>query len=415
MDKPDNCSKCGFCLDACPVYRELLIEPVSPRGKIQLSKQILEGQLDFSKNMKEILSKCLLCGSCSAACPGGVQGAQLFSGMRWMGMEKLGLDWHKKILYQVLAKKWMMSASAGFAAWADHHFGQFIRKTPSLPGLIKGVPPFNQRPFAKTVKEITPAAGKHRARIFYFHGCATNFLSEEIGHAVIRVLTRMGVEVVTPKDQVCCGIPIVVSGARQLALENIRNTVNTFSHKNTDTVIVDCATCGSALRKEYLPILKELQKQGQTVSDDLIHAAQNLSENTRDIMEYISDHLDWLPEPEKGKDRISFTYHDPCHLKKGQGVGLKVRKVFDRMPGTEFIEMEQPDACCGGGGIFQVDHPELSQAITKRKVKHIYQTGAKVLATGCPGCRMTIEANLDNAHPVRVFHPIQLLDRAFEK
>lgn len=412
ITKPDNCSKCGFCLNACPVYREFLSESASPRGKIQLSRNILEGKLDLSAYMKEILSRCLMCGSCSATCPSGVQGAHLFSGMRWMAVRKLGIDWRKKLIYRVLAEKWMLSTSTHFAAWAKTHFGKLINRSVSQRLPVEGIPAFNKQPFTKTIKPITPAIGPRHARVLYFHGCATNYLSDEIGHAVLHVLSHMGVEVCTPKNQGCCGIPAISSGARELALENVRAVVETFDCQDVDAVIVDCATCGSALRNEYVPLLKEMRAEGQDVDNTMICAAKRMSAKVRDVMAYVADHNDWLPEMTGAESISKFTYHDPCHLAKGQGVGPQLRTLFRSLPNTDFVEMHEADACCGGGGVFQIDHPEISASITAKKVENIRHTGAAILATGCPGCRITIGAHLAGKSHIRVLHPIILVDKA---
>ena len=415
LEKPDSCSKCGLCLNACPVYRIFLTESASPRGKVQLSRRILEGTLDLSDHMKEILSRCLLCGSCSAACPSGVQGAHLFSGMRWMATRKLGLDWRKKTLYRILARKWMLSASARFAAWATRYFGPLIERGAPERLPLAGVPAFNDRPFSETSRPVTPAAGPLRARVLYFHGCATNYLYDQIGNAVLSVLSRMGVEVITPKDQGCCGIPIILSGARETALSSIRSVLDTFSRRDIDAVIVDCATCGSALRREYVPLLSEMKAEGQDVDDDTIDTAVFLATHTFDVMEFIADHIDWLPELAGTRDRATFTYHDPCHLIKGQGVGPQLRRIFRSLPNADFMEMPEADTCCGGGGVFQIDHPDISAAITARKIDNIRRTGADTLATGCPGCRMTIGAHLGRESDIRIVHPIQLVEAALRE
>ena len=415
ISKPDNCSKCGLCLSACPVYQVCLTETVSPRGKVQLSKRILEASLGLSPSMKEILSRCLLCGACMTACPSGVQSTQLFSGMRWLATRQIGIDWRKKAIYRILAKKWMLSASARFAALADRHFRRLIMRGAPANIPVAGIPPYNQHPFNQTAPAKAPAIGPTRARVLYFHGCATNYLSGEIGKAVLKVLPRMGVEVETPKGQGCCGIPIILSGARELALESIRDVVETFSRADSNAVIVDCATCGAALRREYVPLLKEMKADGQNVDDALIDAAVRLSEKTRDVMEFVAENHVWLPELPDKRHPVTFTYHDPCHLSKGQGVGPQLRAFFRRLPNVNFVEMPEAEKCCGGGGVFQVDHPEIAAAITSKKIKNIQRTGASILATGCPGCRMTIAAQLGNGSKVRTVHPIQLTADAIDE
>jgi glycolate oxidase iron-sulfur subunit len=410
-----QCNKCGLCMAACPVYKELVVESAGPRGKVQLSKHILEGNLELSDRMKEILSKCLLCGSCVAACPSGVHGDQLFSGLRWRATQRWGVDWRKKVLFQVLSRKWMTSSSTRLARWARGIFGWLEggMHMGSLP--LNRVPAFNSKPFSRQAPEIAAAQGDLKARVLYFHGCATNYLFGEIGRAVLEVLPRMGVEVHIPREQGCCGIPIFLSGAREMSLDCIRGVVGRFAREDIDAVLVDCATCGVALSKEYVHMLKELRDLGEDVDQELIANAELLAAKTKDVTAFVGEHLDWLPEPAAPEQRLRVTYHDPCHLLKGMGVKSQPRRVLQALPNVDFVEMPHADACCGGGGSFQVEHPEISRSITARKVANIQETGAQVVATGCPGCRLTIGAHLDEGRSIEVLHPMQVVQTAIER
>jgi len=398
---------------ACPVYKELLVESASPRGKVQLSRHMLEGDLDISPRVKEILSKCLLCGSCVAACPSGVQGDRLFSGFRWRATQRYGVDWKKRLLFQVLARPWAASGSARLGRWARGILGKRLEgglRAGNLP--LDRIPPLNQRPFSAEAPEAVSPEGQPRARVLYFHGCATNYLFADVGRAVVSVLPRMGVEVMIPKNQGCCGVPIFLSGAREESLACVREVVRLFARQDVDAVVVDCATCGSALIKDYPHLLRELKALGQDVSQELLQGAELLAGKTLDVTAFIGNPMHWLPDLPAGAPRLRVTYHDPCHLLKGQGVGILPRKVLASLPNVEFVEMQAPDACCGGGGSFQVEHPEISAAITSKKIQNIQQTSAQAVATGCPGCRITIGAHLDPGVGIRVLHPVELLDLA---
>jgi glycolate oxidase iron-sulfur subunit len=410
-----HCAKCGLCLEACPVYRELLVESASPRGKVQLAKHLIEGDLEITQHMNEILfSQCLLCGSCVAACPSGVNQAELFSGLRWRATERYGIPLVKKLFFQILSRPWMMPTSAWFGRWARKIFGGFPIeekiKTGNLP--LHGIPPFNEKPFNDEYPEVVTAQGKKRGRVLYFHGCATNYVFADIGQSVVSVLTRMGVEVTIPKGQSCCGLPIFLSGDRKTSLRCIEETLALFARDEFDAVIVDCATCGSALRKEYPHILRELRDLGEFIGEDNIRKAELLAAKVRDISEYIETHMSWLPKLRQNGSKIRVTYHDPCHLLKGQGIGREPRDILRAIPDIEYVEMEGAGTCCGGGGEFQIEHGETSALITERKIRKIYDTKAAILATGCPGCTITIGAHLDKTQGIKVMHPVQLLSKA---
>jgi glycolate oxidase iron-sulfur subunit len=408
-----HCIKCGLCIAHCPVYKEVLLEEATPRGKVQLSRHLSEGNLELTEDVKEaFFSTCLLCGSCVANCPSGVHGDHLFSGVRWRAAQRYGIDWRKRMMFQLLASSWKMSTSAWFGKWARRMFGgPWIEEKLSAGALnVARIPPFNVRPFSATVPEVVRPEGKVNAKVLYFHGCATNYLYGAIGEAVVDVLKKMGVEVIIPKDQTCCGLPIFMSGERETALTCIRENLKLFARKDVDAVIVDCATCGAALMNEYAHLLRDLRQLGEEVKDEEIAAAELLSGKVKDVTVFIDAHKEWLPPMKAAGPKLRVTYHDPCHLVKGQKISAQPRNVLKAIPGVEYVELPGANDCCGGGGSFQVEHAETSRKITKRKTDNIESTKAQVLCTCCPGCNLTIANHLDKV--IRVLHPVQLLQKA---
>jgi len=411
-----HCIKCGLCLAHCPVYKEELLEVASPRGKVQLSRSLAEGKLDLSEQVKEaFFSTCLLCGSCVANCPSGVHGDHLFSGVRWRAKQKYGIDWRKSLMFRVLANRWLMSKSAALGGWARRNFsGPWIESKIKAGALsVDRIPPFNKKAFSETVPEVVaPKTGKAKARVLYFHGCATNFVFGNIGNAVVDVLSKMGVEVIIPKDQGCCGLPIFLSGDRETSVEIIREALKLFAREDVDAVLVDCGTCGAALKNEYTNLLKDLRELGEKVTDEEIKKAELLASKTQDVTVFIDAHKDWLPKLGENGQKIRVTYHDPCHLVKGQKISAQPRNILKSIPGVEYVEMPGANDCCGGGGSFQVEHGEISAKITKRKIDNINSTKAQVVATCCPGCNVTISNHLDPARGMRTMHPVELLQAA---
>ncbi len=158
---------------------------------------------------------------------------------------------------------------------------------------------------------------------------------------MISILQRLGVEVIIPREQVCCGLPIFLAGARQMALKNIRKNIELFNRDDVDAVIVDCATCGAALKKEYAHILEEMGESPE--------AAQTLGRKVLDISQYlVRFDLEKHLRPIQGR----VTYHDPCHLLRSQGVKEEPRSLLKGIPGLQYVEMAGADVCCGGEGRF---------------------------------------------------------------
>ena len=190
------------------------------------------------------------------------------------------------------------------------------------------------------------------------------------------LLSRFGVEVLLPRGQTCCGMPLMgggdMEGARRLARKNLRALLGA----DVDYVVVLCATCGSALRELY--------------PEFLLEESSELSSKTKDISEFIADIL----KPDSLKTSLppgtKLTYHDPCHLAHHLGIVRQPREILRGLKGVEFIEMEEADSCCGMGGVFSFEHPDISREIAEQKIRRIESSRAQVVVTACPGCMIQL-------------------------
>jgi len=395
----DLCNRCGTCLGVCPVYDELRTETFSPRGKIELAAGIQSKEFELSHRAAEMLSMCLLCGRCVQACPAGVHGAHLYTDLRRVFLLHKGMDWRKALLFKIMEHPYLMRGAARFARFGTELFGGLPLSKAESRSI--SLPAFSRTFFGERRPVVTPAIGKRRGRVAYFHGCATHFFFGQVGEAAVRALTGAGMELVIPREQMCCGMPMITTGAYEQALHNIRRNVRLFSRLDVDAVIVECPTCGIAFKKEIPYLLDHLGLPAEE--------ARILSEKTLDIHEFLSEHPILNPSSSaKESRRLVVTYHDPCHLAKGQGIQEQPRKLIQSIEGLEFREMRKADACCGGGGSFQFDEPHISRSITEKKVASILETEADVVATPCPSCRMAL-SNFPAKRRIRVVHPLELI------
>ncbi len=401
-DEVYKCIKCGQCLTACPVYKQLFTEAAAPRGKVQLIKHIVEGRLEPSENFSRILYTCLLCEACTVNCPSGLKVDRLLKAMRAEMVKKFRLPWQKRVLFHMLSGNRLLPFLMQWGGSLGNTLMGLVpggKKIGTIP--FDKLPRLNRKPFREQVPEVIKVP-EPKGRVLYFTGCATNYLYEDVGRSTLDVLKRLGIEVILPQEQMCCGLPIFLAGARNTALTNIRKNLELFDRKDVDTVLVDCATCGSALKKEYVHILEEMGEN--------VESAKSLSKKVMDLSQYlVKFDLDGILKPMQGK----VTYHDPCHLVRSQGVREEPRRLLRQIPGLQLIEMAGADVCCGGGGTFQIDHPDVAAGITGDKVRAIKSTGANIVASGCPGCRMQIKGNLEK-EAFEVVHPVQLLARALK-
>ncbi|MFA5906599.1 MAG: (Fe-S)-binding protein [Desulfobacula sp.] len=241
-----NCGKCGLCLNACPVYKTLKEEQVSPRAKLHLIKAHDRHTLDSSPFLKEIISKCMMCGSCSAACPSGIDHYSKFMEMRRKMAEAHGEAPAIKSLIYLLAHEYRTRFGAGLARTGQKIMPKGLAEKFKLGNIpLKNFPELNAVPFRKSHDEIIIPKGKPIGRVVYFTGCATNYLYEDTGSAVIGILRHMGYEIIIPKGQTCCSIPLLFHGAKDQAMGNIRTNIRALETLDAEAILVDCSTCGS--------------------------------------------------------------------------------------------------------------------------------------------------------------------------
>jgi glycolate oxidase iron-sulfur subunit len=233
--------------------------------------------------------------------------------------------------------------------------------------------------------------------VAYYTGCLTNYVYPGTGLAVLDVLRRNGAEVVIP-EQWCCGIPALASGDEASAAALARRNIEAFQKAGVDAVITDCASCGSMLH-DYADLIGTGE-------------ARSFAGKVMDFSRFLDDAVDFRP----GAQEIALkaTYHDPCHLRRGQGVYVAPRKLIRAVPGLEFREMNEADRCCGAAGSFNLSHYDLSNRIGKRKATNIRSTGADLVVTACPSCIMQIDHVLRQEQaPVQVMHLAELLSMTY--
>jgi glycolate oxidase iron-sulfur subunit len=395
-----KCIKCGLCLTPCPVYNLLRFEGVSPRGRVQLIKKILEGKTELSGNLQHLLFTCLLCETCTANCPSGLKTDRLMKAMRSEIQERLGPEWPKGVLGNFLRDKRRLP----FFLFCDRTRENLLSSKEGESAILPDseLPRPVSQSLRQQVPEFNPAPDP-RGRVLYFTGCATNYFFPNVGHSVIKVLNRMGMEVLIPRRQMCCGLPLFQGGARKKALKNIRENLKLFNRKDVDAVVVDCAACGAALKKEYAPILEEMGEDAKPAKE----LAQKVVDISQVLVRFdLGKGLKSIPE------RV--TYHDPCRLGRSQGVREEPRNLLRRIPGLELVEMAGAEICCGGGAALPWEHPDVATGISRNKVQSIRETRATVVASGCPWCRRQIQENLGD-EPIRVVHPVEVLAEALRE
>jgi glycolate oxidase iron-sulfur subunit len=403
-----NCMRCGMCLPACPTYRETFLETASPRGRVALVRKLQEGELDQSERLLEYLALCLDCQACASACPCGVNAGELVAEFTCERKGELGLSFMEDLILRKLVPHpdWLEAAMTPMRLYQRIGLQKLVRKLgmlkmfPSqlerMEGLLPDLPP---RPLRQEIQEVTPAVGKERGTVGFFLGCVMSLVFSEASRATITLLSSLGYRVITPRNQVCCGAPNMLGGDLEGLKKAASTNVEIFGGHQVDFIVTDCGGCGA-----------ELKKYGHHLSGDV--AAEAFSARTRDISQLLAMHADELRAMLKPLP-IKVTWHDPCHIAHCQGIRREPRALLELIPGLQYVELSEADACCGSAGTYNIAKPEMSDRILQRKLDNIAASGAEVLVTGNPGCLLQLKKGLAEHLPrVRIMHLTEVLSKS---
>ena len=402
----ESCVHCGFCLPACPTYTVLEEEMDSPRGRIFLMKEVLEGNLELEAALP-FVDKCLGCVGCVTACPSGVQYGDLVTPFRaWAEerRERSGLDRLTRLIaLQTLPypNRFRLAAMAG-------NLGRpFTGLLPAkMRAMLELLP--SRLPEAKPMPELIPARGERRARVALLAGCAQQVLEPDINWATVRVLARNGIEVVIPKAQGCCGAIVMHAGAqdqaRGLARRNLEIFAPMLERGDVDAVVTNAAGCGSGMHEYGLLFQGEPEEALATA----------LAHRTKDVSVFL-DELGLRQNPALEKP-LKLAYHDACHLAHAQNVRSSPRRLLSSIENLELLELSDGELCCGSAGTYNIEQPAIAAELGQRKANAILETNARAVASGNIGCLTQIARHLaSNSQPIRVLHTFQVLDRAYSR
>ena len=402
-----DCVHCGFCLPTCPTYVLWGEEMDSPRGRIYLMKEGLEGE-PMTDAMVSHWDACLGCMACVTSCPSGVQYDRLIEQTRAQVERRhersakdkalrgliFSLFPHPRRLRLLRGPLRLLQASG--LDRALRRTGLLERVAPQLAAMERLAPRLGKR---ERLPERIPAAGPRRAVVGLLTGCVQGAFFPGVNAATARVLQAEGCDVLVPRSQGCCGALSVHNGREAEGQDFARKLVDAFDQAGVDHVVVNSAGCGSTM-KEYADLLAD--------DPDYADRAKRFSERVRDVAE-ILDELG--PVAPRHPLEMSVAYHDACHLGHAQGVREQPRRLLRAIPGLRLEEIAESELCCGSAGIYNILNPETASELGDRKAANILATGAEVLVTANPGCLMQVAA-ASSAPVVRLgmAHTIEVLD-----
>ncbi len=412
-DASAQCNRCGYCETSCPTYMLTGRETLSPRGRNQFVRLLVEGKAKNAAAAAEALSTCLLCGACSSACYAKVPTPDIvLEGRR-------SLSGYGDNFFARAAVRTLLDAPALFGFWLKLAYLVKMTGLPRLaarmglydllgmPGLAgtEGAVTSTPLRFASEILRKDPAlnaAGRSAINWAYFAPCGPNFIFTEVALATVRVLRRCAGEGIFIENS-CCGLLAHNYGrledARRFAQQNIIRYEELKAVFGDFPVVADCASC-TAFMKTY----------EQLFTDDPAwrERARNFAAALKDILEFIP--------PEKTVKAAAgkagrVTYHDSCRACHGQGIRLEPRAVLKKIAGRSYVELPESDWCCGGAGAFALTQPELSDKVLDRKLRNIASVQAQTVIVGGTSCLIQINAGLRAAYPsARAVHYSVFLD-----
>lgn len=400
-----KCVHCGFCTATCPTYVTLGNELDSPRGRIYLIKDMLENGRPADEEVVTHIDRCLSCLSCMTTCPSGVDYMHLVDHARIHiektykrpPMERLT----RALLAAVLPHPRRFRAALKLANFARPFAGLFERSPKLKPfaAMLRLAPEkaHEPTPFTRPCTHVT--LGVAKGRVAMLTGCAQPVLDPGINTAAIRLLTRLGIEVVLPEGEGCCGALTHHMGKEEAALASARRNVDVWAGEldagGLDAILVTTSGCGTVV-KDY----------GHMLRHDPAYAekAARVSARAFDVTEYLAT-LDLPQQPPRG---LTVAYHSACSLQHGQKVTVQPKALL-RRAGFAVRDPAEGHLCCGSAGTYNMLQPEISGELKTRKVKNIEALKPDVIAAGNIGCITQIGSGTK----LPVVHTVELLDWAY--
>ncbi|MCW9056535.1 MAG: glycolate oxidase subunit GlcF [Gammaproteobacteria bacterium] len=379
-----SCVHCGFCTATCPTYQLLGDELDSPRGRIYLIKQFLEGH-NVSKKTQTHLDRCLTCRSCETTCPSGVKYGRLID----IGREML--EQHVKRNNILQLKRYLLRQIIPYPKRFSFLLKLACLGKPFLPASIRKKIPARQN------SKRTNNPQQHSRKMLILEGCAQSSVTPDTNNATNSILNKLDIEVISAESAGCCGAVSHHLSAHEEGLEFVRRNIDAWwphIEQGIETIVITASGCGVHV-KDYETLLKHDQHYAEK--------ARHISQLTKDISEVIANET--LPLQRLHATNTKVAFHSPCTLQHGQQLDGVVESILTRA-GYELTDINDKHLCCGSAGTYSILQPELSQQLLNNKITSLQANKPDIIATANIGCQLHIATK---AHtPVK--HWIELLD-----
>ncbi|MBI5624331.1 MAG: (Fe-S)-binding protein [Elusimicrobia bacterium] len=413
-DAASQCSRCGYCETACPTYAATGRESRSGRGRNQLVRMLIEGKTQGSESLKEALTTCLLCGACTSACYARVPTPDIvLEGRRLMGASP---RWVERLLSFIVRRPRLLARLLK-ASFIAKRLG--LSRLAAASGLLDLLglrwlavadAELLETPSEFLCETLARRPVPEKPAWFYLAACGPNYIHPRVGLATTRALDRLagpGAWLESP----CCGLVCFNYGDLETSREMAREVIAVWKYQASKVpggmdlpVVVDCSSCAAHLKSYPQLLLSDPQ---------WAEPARALAGRVRDAVELLADHAAAIPSSGDGP-RV--TWHESCRCRHGQGIVEAPRKVLAAVAGSRFVEMPESDSCCGGAGAFGFSHPDLSDALLRRKIGDAASVQAGRVAASATSCLIQLAHGLKKYYPeAEVRHVSELVAEALDR
>jgi len=396
-----TCVHCGLCTATCPTFLLLGDELDSPRGRIYLIKDMLESSRPATEDVVRHVDRCLSCLACMSTCPSGVHYMHLVDHARSYIERTYRRPWQDRMLRRLLG--WVLPRPTHFrlallVARLARPFAPMLQHGGSLGRRLGAMLALLPRSLLSPASVETPhvhhATGPRRARVALLTGCAQQVLAPEINEATIRLLTRLGADVVVADGAGCCGALTHHMGQHEQAMRSARANIDSWSQcGELDAIVVNASGCGTMLKDYGFLFRGESEPERER--------AARVAALACDISELLT-RLDYAPTREP--TGLTVAYQAACSLQHGQQVTVEPKTLL-RRAGFPVVEPAEPHICCGSAGTYNLLQPEIAGRLRARKLARLNATHADIVASGNIGCMTQL-----SGHGLPVVHTVELLD-----
>ena len=394
-DIVSQCDRCGTCLTVCPLFGARDIESSSARGKNNIIRGMVQGVIKEEKQVSEVVNFCLLCRTCVDSCPNKIKTDDAMIGIRQYFAAKTGSPGTKyKLLGGLMKNRTLVKLSAGTL--------KVLRKIGVNNLVPSGMIPqeFTREQYLASFKgpgalgsgALAPRVIlSDKSKIAYFKGCGMSMMFPDAVEETMNILKSLTNPLLL--NNACCGLPHLAHGMRSDFLDMAKENILLF--EKADIIVSDCASCSGTLKH-----------MSTYFTNDSVWRERALAFSQK-IMG-LSEYLFQAGYKPRNQVTAKLTFHEPCHLGRGQGIQNQPRQLL-KCTGN-YVEMAGANTCCGGAGSFHIDYPDIAKSILDKKRMNIENSGAQIVVSECPTCLVQLnKAAEQSGGKFKVMHISQVI------